>query len=44
MVELDLRRKSPGLARVIWRLAASSKLPTEMAARLTQFMRGKDIE
>jgi transcriptional regulator with XRE-family HTH domain len=43
-VGLDLRRKSPGLARLIWRLGASSKQPKEIAARLTHFMRGKDIE
>jgi hypothetical protein len=43
-VGLDLRRKAPGLARVIWRLAASSKQPKEIAARLTQFMRGKDAD
>ena len=43
-VGLDLRRKSPGLARVIWRLAASSKQPKEIAARLTQFMRGAEID
>jgi transcriptional regulator with XRE-family HTH domain len=41
---LDLRRKSSGLARIIARLAASSKQPKEIAARLTQFMRGAELE
>lgn len=43
-VGLDLRRKSPGLARIIWRLAGSSTRPKEIEVRLTQFMRGAEID